>query len=336
VLERETPVSIQLEGRALLCDGQPLASGSTPVEASLRDLKVGATHCNQVEALGDVKVSVGPVRRQLPGLLRLTLEGSVVRLINVVDVEDYLPSVLGAEAQGLAPAAQEAQAIVSRTFALTGRRRHQQAGYHLCDLAHCQVYRGQSETSAQARSAVAATAGQVLLVGGIVLKPAFFHASCGGHTSTGADVFGQNAAGSAVSDLENGVPRCLTPDFAWTFDVEKLALAKAMGRAATGRALEPLRRDAGGRLLEVRVFGKRMSGEEFSSRFRHAFGWQALRSTKFSATETDTSLHLEGTGLGHGVGLCQRGAHALAQRGLDAQGILARYFPEAQVKPAPP
>ena len=49
--------------------------------------------------------------------------------------------------------------------------------------------------SAEAEAAVKKTAGQVLLIGGIVLKPAFFHSSCGGHTSSAIDVFGEDVRG---------------------------------------------------------------------------------------------------------------------------------------------
>lgn len=337
VLEREIPKKVELTAAKFTCDDKPLEGTQLTAEASVREVKVGAALCVQLVAEGPVTVAVNEVKRTYPGVLRLTLEGGLLRLINVVDVEAYLPSVVKAEADGAKPAALEAQAIVSRTFALTGERRHERAGYHLCDLAHCQLYRGQRDASPEAEAAVKKTANQVLLIGGIVMKPAFFHSSCGGHTSRAADVFGEDGAGSAVSDIDKGqsAPRCATPDLAWSFEVEKVDLAAAIGVAASGKALEPLRRDAGGRILEVRVFGKRITAGEFQSKVGRAFGWQAVRSMKFDVTETDTLLHLDGKGLGHGVGLCQLGARALADKGVDAKGILTRYFPESQIKPAP-
>lgn len=335
VLEREAPSRVHLEAPRITCDGAPLPS-SIDADAAIRDVRVGTASCTQVVASDGVTVTVKDVKRSYPGELRVSLQGGLLRLINVVDVEAYLPSVITAEADGMKAAALEAQAIVARTFAVTAQKRHAQAGYQLCDLAHCQVYRGKGEASADAEAAVKKTKDLVLLIGGMVLKPAFFHAACGGHTSSGADVFGEEAAGTAVSDVEHGAPRCkAAPDFAWRFEVEKLELARALNLSPSGAALETLRRDAGGRLLEVRSFGKRFTGQEFASRVGRAFGWRSLRSMKFSATETDTTLRLEGTGTGHGVGLCQEGAKALAERGVDSKGILLRYFPESQVKPRP-
>lgn len=335
VLERETPSRVHLEAARFTCDGKPLPGTAVDAEVSVREVKVGEAKCTQLVAEDGVAVTVKSTQRRYAGAVRVSLEGAVLRLINVVDVEDYLPSVVKAEADGAKPAALEAQAVVSRTFAVTGRKRHERAGYHLCDLAHCQLYRGKTETSPDAEVAVKKTAHLALFIGGIVLKPAFFHSSCGGHTSRAEEIFGEAAAGSAVSDVENGAARCKTADFGWTFDVERIDLARALGVAPNGTALEPLRRDDGGRIVDLRVFGKRVSGQEFLSKTGRAFGWQSIRSLKFTATENDTSLHLEGTGLGHGVGLCQLGARALAERGVDAKGILARYFPESQLKPLP-
>lgn len=340
VLERNVPAKVLLTAAKFTCDDKPLAGTSLEAEASVREVKVAGALCVQLIAEGGadgVTVAFGEVKRKYGGQLRVTLEGGLLRLINMVEVEAYLPSVVKAEADGMKSAALEAQAIVSRTFALTGAARHERAGYHLCDLAHCQVYRGQLESSPEAEAAVKKTANQVLLIGGIVMKPAFFHSSCGGHTSSANDVFGEDGAGSAVSDLDKGqsAPRCATPDLAWTFEVEKVDLAKALGVAANGKAIDPLRRDAGGRILELRTFGKRMNAGEFQSKVGRTFGWQAVRSMKFEISETDTLLRLNGKGLGHGVGLCQLGAKSLAEKGTDAKGILLRYFPESQIKPAP-
>lgn len=334
VLEREVPVRVHLEAARITCDGKPLPP-SVDAEASVREVKVGEALCTEVIAEDEVNVTVKELKRSYPGQIHVSLEGGLLRLLNVVDVEAYLPSVVTAEADGSKPAALEAQAIVSRTFAVTAQRRHGKEGYELCDLAHCQVYRGKREASPDATAAVKKTANQVLLIGGIVLKPAFFHSSCGGHTSSAMDVFGEDGAGSAVSDVENGAPRCAGPELKWQFEVEKKDLAGALSVAPAGNALEALRRDGGGRVLEVRAFGKRFTGQEFLSRIGRKFGWQSVRSLKFSTSETDTTLRIEGAGTGHGAGLCQQGAKALAERGVDAKGILLRYFPESQIKPRP-
>lgn len=332
VLEREKPTRAHVEATALTCDGKPLGK-SVDLSPGNRDMLAGTAPCTELTAKGNVKVVLKDLTRRFPGVLRITQQGGVLRLINDVDVEDYLPSVVTAEMGDGKPAAQEAQAVVSRTFALTATKRHGAEGYDLCDLAHCQVYRGLDDVTDAARAAVKKTQGQVVLLGGVALKPVFFHASCGGHTSRGQDVFGEESAGPAVSDVENGAPRCAgMPDFAWEFVIERVKLAEGLGLKNEGTAFEPLRRDAAGRVVELKAFGRRYSGTDFLAAVGRAFGWQSLRSMKVSAQEAEGLVRFSGTGLGHGVGLCQQGAKALAEKGVDAKGILQRYFPDSQVR----
>lgn len=334
ILEREKPSTVSLTSARLFCDAAPLPS---PAELTVGQDGVSVKGwakgpCAVVRSEGVTSVTVGEVSRRYPGVVSVSLEGGLLRLINTLDVEAYLPSVVQAEASGAPAAALQAQAIVSRTFALTGRHRHERAGYHLCDLTHCQWYRG-VEAEPAAVDAVAKTKGQVLMVGGIALKPAFFHAACGGRTSTSTDVFHEAGAGPAIDDSLKDGPACKdAPDFAWSWSADRLELAKALGVKPEGDAFVPLSRDKGGRVLEVTSFGKRMGGGEFSSKVGRAFGWQALKSLKVTATEVESTVTFTGTGMGHGVGLCQHGARALAAKGWDAKKLLLRYFPDSQIR----
>lgn len=333
VLEREKPATLALSAERVKC-GDQLVSPKVELSAGRDVLIKNGPACEVVSADGVSTVTAGGLTRQFPGRLEISIEGGVLRLINIVDLEAYLPSVVAAEANGAPAAALEAQAIVSRTFALTGRQRHERSGHHLCDLTHCQWYRG-LETTPEASKAVSKTKGQVLLVGGIGLKPAFFHSSCGGHTSTAADVFHEAGAGPGIDDSTKSGPACQeAPDFRWTWEVDRTELARALGLAAEGTAFVPLSRDRAGRVLELSSFGKRMDASEFSSRLGRAFGWMALKSLKVTAEEIDNTITFRGTGLGHGVGLCQHGARALATKGWDSKRLLQRYFPDCQVRQA--
>jgi stage II sporulation protein D len=331
VLEREHLALVHLESSHLTCDGAPLP-GAVDLVPGVRTVDVGERHCAEVLA-DDAQVEG---RWRYAGRLHVTLQGGALRLVNELDVEDYLPSVIEAELGGAKRAALEAQAVVSRTFALASRKRHGADGYDLCDLAHCQVYRGREGTTDAARDAAKKTQGLVLLSGGVALKPTFFHAACGGHTSSARDVFGAEGAGAAVSDVEKGTARCAaSPDFAWSFTIERSKLAEALQVADEGAPLEVLRRDEGGRVVELKFFGHRSSGVDFLSRAGRALGWQTLKSARFSVEEVEGQLRVSGTGRGHGVGLCQAGAARLADQAVDAAGILKRYFPDARLAPAP-
>ena len=119
-------------------------------------------------------IEVGPLRRSYRGRLIASDGGSELRLINEVELEDYVASVVGAEmAQGPA-AARQALAIAARSFAV---RTH--AAGHLCDTTHCQWYRGLEGADFESARR---TRGQVLLLEDGEVAQAFHSQDCGGAT----------------------------------------------------------------------------------------------------------------------------------------------------------
>ena len=335
VLERDRLTEVMLEADSFSCDGKALANRALDVRPDDRRLRAGELACEVVTAEGDVRVTSGALKRHYAGKLKLSNEAEVLRLINTVDVEEYLPGVVGPEAVGVPTAALDAQVIVSRTFALASRGRHGPAGYDLCDLPHCQLYTGELDVPDAARLSIKKSDGQVLLVGGVVLKPASFHSSCGGATSKAIDVLGEEGAGGGISDTLKDGPLCkAAPDFAWEWNIHRVELATALWLSPQGDSsgFEILRRDGSGRVLQLKSFGKRYSGTEFAARIAKVFGAPLLRSLKVSMSQVEGELHFKGTGFGNGVGLCQQGARAMAARGSDARAILARYFPDCQVR----
>lgn len=112
---------------------------------------------------------------------------------NVLDVEDYLLSVLPAEIGKSAPKeAYKAQAVVARTEALSSAGRHADVGWDICDSTHCQVFRGLygQAPNKDIRIAVEETEGMVLFSAGSMVKTASFHSACGGWTESSLDIWG--------------------------------------------------------------------------------------------------------------------------------------------------
>ena len=60
-------------------------------------------------------------------------------------------------------------------------------------------------------------------------------------------------------------------------------------------------------------------------------GWSTLRSNDFVVKKDRGQLLVEGTGEGHGIGLCQAGAKAMARAGADFREILRLYYPDTTV-----
>lgn len=335
VLQREKPYEGWLSADKLTCDGEPITASRVELKLKDRRLTAGDKLCDVITAEGDIKVTLDDKPHGYPGKLTALPEGSFIRFIDEVQVEDYLPSVVTEEADGFPAAALEVQAIVSRTFALASRGRHKDDGFDLCDLTHCQLFKGTDEISSAADDASKRTRGEVLLWGGIGLKPAFFHAACGGHTSKAGDVFGEGAegVGPGVSDSGKDGPACReAPEFKWSFEIERGDMARGLNLAPEGHAFEPLRRDAAGRVLELKAFNRRFRGAEFMSVMGRAFGWRSIRSMKVTAEEVENMVRFSGAGYGHGVGLCQLGAKAMALKGMNRKQILQKYFPDCTVR----
>ncbi len=102
-------------------------------------------------------------------------------------------------------------------------------------------------------------------------------------------------------------------------------------------ALEPCERGASGRLKTLRIVGSEKTvviGKELM--IRKALSETHLYSSWFDVeTSTDANGHtlfiIKGKGWGHGVGLCQIGAAAMALKGFKAEEILEHYYPGAKI-----
>jgi stage II sporulation protein D len=94
------------------------------------------------------------------------------------------------------------------------------------------------------------------------------------------------------------------------------------------------RRDETGRAQLITIKGDReltISGWEFKIIVGRALGWNLLKSSRFDVRRSGSDFVFSGSGFGHGLGLCQEGAHAMAARGASYRQVLAKYFPGTTV-----
>ena len=75
-----------------------------------------------------------------------------------------------------------------------------------------------------------------------------------------------------------------------------------------------------------------MTGDQL----RRLLGTAVVRSLKFEVRRTEDAVELEGSGWGHGVGLCQFGANGMAKQGIPFDQILTHYYTGIDLAPAPP
>ena len=115
--------------------------------------------------------------------------GGDLRVINVVDLEDYVKGVVPYEMNGDWPlAALEAQAVCARTFACRNAK-HQSYDFDVCSTTCCQVYNGTNTATGLSDEAVDNTEGECLYYEGELIE-AVYHSSNGGATEDAENVWG--------------------------------------------------------------------------------------------------------------------------------------------------
>jgi stage II sporulation protein D len=206
-------------------------------------------------------IGLAPAGQQV----RLLLRGRV----RSIPLERYVRGVVAAEMPASWPAAAlQAQAVASRTYALTAH-----AGGSRFDVyadARSQVYRGKAAETPATNAAIAATAGQIVTYEG---RPAitYFFASSGGRTEDVQNAF----PGSTPEPWLRGVPDPFDGGslHTWSTSLTFIAAAKRLRGLVRGsfRGIEVLRRGYSPRIISASVLGSKgatpVSGPTLAARF---------------------------------------------------------------------
>jgi len=281
--------------------------------------------------------SPGRPSKQFRGAIEVTLKSGCLQLVNTVSIEDYLPGVLTGEMPSSYPAeALKAQAVAARSYTLCAHSRHASSGYDLCDDSHCQVYDGTLREMPSATRAVLATRGQTLTYKGR-LASIMYCADCGGVTECYAE-----AHSGVVPYLTSVVEPTGINHRAWekSYTLADLAAKLVAGGIKEGEGLQQVtitKLSSSGRALAVEIKGANASTTVSGIKLRLILGRGAIHSTLFAIdTAADGTITFKGKGAGHGIGLCQVGAGALASPpySYTCEQILAHYYPGTALSPA--
>ncbi len=249
-------------------------------------------------------------------------------------LERYVAAALAGESSVFQSAeALKAMAVASRTYAVNQRGRHAAEGFDFCDTTHCQRL-DPAAVSARLEAAVSETAGELLWFEG---KPAFtpYTADCGGRSENAAEVWPDLAAPYLRSARD---PYCVRESAAWNWTAPAAELANALTRAGlksprTIERISILDRTASGRARTLLLSSGRQSVRISASTLRFAvgreLGWNTVRSSLYEVYAAGGRVVFAGSGAGHGVGLCQRGAEVMGRAGRSYREILAQYYPGA-------
>ena len=317
-------------------DGRLLFKSETPVRWPLSVSSAGNVVINGTDG-GSPKIYIpdgGPGTVMTAGgssyrggMLIRVVRGSL-QLINVVNLEDYLLSVVPAE---MPPSwsleALKAQAVIARTYAVS--KLNPNADFDLCATQQCQVYPGISKESERSSGAVALTRGQIVAWNG---KPAqtFFSSDNGGWMASSSEVWGMNLP-YLVAQPD---PFSKSPKSNWQIKLpwsRASSITSEYAKVGTLSSIVVSSYSNSGRPLELTLTGDRgkavVKGAEAGGLVKSLGGY----STRVAFGNGPDELVMAGAGYGHGVGLSQYGAQGMANAGYDYLYIMGFYFPKARI-----
>ena len=321
------------------CDRCPVEVLHTPAKIHAEKDGVNFSRLGKTVSSSEVRLS-GPITLSAHGEtvtlhdpVAITARSGTLVIVVTLPVESYVERVVSSESgpdDGLESL--KALAIVARSFAL--HEAHGHADYDVCDSTHCQLlhWSGVSVRRTTAHAATLATAGETLWFHG-QRALAYFGKDCGGRTASLDEIWPR---AKPLPYLPSQPDRFCTTNGArtWASQITRAELTAALaahGLAQPGwQNLTVARRGPSGRAVTLQLDGAEISAKDFQLAVGESLGWNRIPSTWFEVSRQGDTFAFHGRGWGHGVGLCQKGAAAMAAQGRTSREILAQYFPGAE------
>jgi stage II sporulation protein D len=282
-----------------------------------------------VESKNPLVVSCGSEKKKVRGHILAKLKGGRLYIINLVDMEHYLRSVVPSESYATWPLETlKAQAVAARTYAYYQMMHRKTWSYDLVDDQGDQAYKGMIRERKKTDQAVRETRGEILSYKD---KPilAMYSANSGGYTADAGSIFGLSkpylVAQSDPKSLEGKMAR-------WkkTFSVSHVENAlNRRGLKIKGlERIEAAEKGPSGRIIKIRIVAKNGTKTvRTRTSLRRAL---KLPEILLDIKKENNDFIFNGKGWGHGVGYSQWGSAILGKKS-SYDEILAFYYPNASL-----
>lgn len=341
-----SPVSVTVQDGGLVLTGPEGVGAAFPPGSTVR------VRCAWLEdlRLGDAV---------LPGSLRLSPvvrdDGAAgVNAVAIVPIETYIAGVIAAELYSHWPEDTfRVQAVAARSFAMAQMERRRGRAFDVENTQADQVFRGRA-TLERALAATESTRGLVLTHAGSVLH-AYYSSTCGGRPA---------GAGETWPGRDNRSPPPLrarerehfcehSPVYRWEVERETGIVREQLRHWARSRndplrevsrpvSIEPSLVNAAGRPAQFTITDDRSGSFTITAEnLRIALNAQppGLRVGSGSVRSGDLGVAIRGDrtliagrGFGHGVGMCQFCAEAMALEGHSWEEMLGHFYPGARLE----
>jgi stage II sporulation protein D len=269
----------------------------------------------------------------LPGRVIVKRQDNGMLVVNELDLEEYIKGVVPAEMNpAWHPEALKVQAIAARTYALYQMRQVGKKDFDILSSTKDQVYQGRTGSNAAVVRAVEQTRSLILTYGELPIFAAY-HSTAAGPTEDAMYVWSMDVpylkGVECPFDMDS-------PHYQWRTDVSLPLLEGRLREEGFSvgviASIDPMSYTRSGRVAQIRILHSDgellLRGEDL----RRIVGYVTLASTMFDFELTGLRIQFTGRGAGHGVGLCQWGAKALAERGYSAETILHYYYPGTEIR----
>ncbi len=252
------------------------------------------------------------------------------KLVNDVDIENYVAGVVESESGGYATAEYyKLQSILCRSYTLSSLRRHELEGFNLCDQVHCQAYNCKTVRS-NIISAVSSAKGLVIVDSELELISAAYHSNCGGETVNSENVwllpkpYLKSIKDTFCTKEPHATWQKKISTIEWTqylaskynYPVsDSFALNKVLTCSVQNQERCICFPDAGSPTILLRTIRD---------------DWK-LKSTFFTVTQKDGFTVFNGRGFGHGIGVCQEGAMQMSKKGYSYKDIIHYYYKDVHI-----
>lgn len=255
--------------------------------------------------------------------------------IDHVPFEEYIVGVLAGEMPvSFNMEALKAQTVAARSYVMKKMAYNKDKDYDVVDTIMNQVYLDEEYLKTawkedfdskikKIRQAVNSTRGEYLEYKGSVVE-AFFFSTSVGKTENSEDVFINKVPylRSVDSSWEEGV----SPVFYDYFNFTVGDFCTKLGLSKTSKITHKLLKTTStGRVKEIMINNKVFSAGEVVTNL-------GLRSAFFTIVQDGDKIKITTKGYGHGVGMSQYGAEAMARLGYSYDEILKHYYLGVEIK----
>ena len=264
--------------------------------------------------------------------IRVLKEDNTVENLNL---EDYLIGVVSSEVPVyFEKEALKAQAVAARTYALKQIQNNKDKNYDVTDNTSSQVYQDDNklrekwkdnyETNInKVKECVNETKGEYITYDNEIIY-AFFFSTSNGKTEDNKNVFGKDLPYLKIVD--SSFDKSETSSFETTKELSLSDFYNKLGIDYSDKLniTDEVKTDSG-RIYSLKVNNIEFKGREFQSKL-------SLRSNDFQIMQNSDKVIIKTKGFGHGVGMSQYGANALAKQNKTYQEILKYYYQGTEIQ----